>query len=52
MASILEFYLVPNYCIVSDRAILTLFFNKLQTYPLFYNKNHGTNPMLAALKLL
>ena len=51
-AKIFQFYLVPNYCVVSDRPILTLFFIKLRTYPLFYNKNHGTTPMLAALKCL
>ena len=51
-AKFVELFLVPNYHFLGDKSYLTIFFNKLNNYPLFFDKNYGLNSPKMALKYL
>jgi len=51
-AKLLEIFLVPNFNFVSSKCYITVFFKKLNHYPLFFNKKYGINSPTMALKYL
>ena len=51
-AKFIELFLVPNYHFLGDKSYLTVFFHKLNNYPLFFDKNYGLNSPKMALKYL
>lgn len=51
-AKLLDLFLVPNYSFSGNRASLSVFYKKLKSFPLFFNKSYGINSNKMALKYL